>query len=81
MIYLTEALGRFSLKEPTVSFGLFHFWTFNGANSTGHQKCRHSAEGGDYETSEQFGWPSPSWAEFFVLLCFALLSAIIFVRV
>lgn len=39
IIGLPEAPGRLSLKEPTVSFGLLHFWTFNnGPNSTEHHR-------------------------------------------
>lgn len=38
---LVEAPGRLSLKEPTVSFGLFHFWTFNNKpNSTEHPEVQ-----------------------------------------
>lgn len=41
MVYLIEAPGRLSLKEPTVSFGLFHFWTLkNKPNSTEHPEVQ-----------------------------------------
>lgn len=67
IINLVEAPGRLSLKEPTVSFGLFLFWTFNNEpNSTEQQKVQ-VQRAGSTAPSEEFHWPFAGWAEFFVV--------------
>lgn len=78
IIYLIEALGRLSLKEPTVSFGLFDFWTFNnGPNSTEHQKGPDALQRAG--STAPFIGPLLVWLSFVVVV--VVLSAIIFVCV
>lgn len=70
IIYLIEAPGRLSLKEPTVSFGFFRCWTFyNGPNPTEHQKGPGTLQrAGSTAPSEEFYWPFAGWAEYFVVV-------------